>query len=130
MTKSINQPWAITEEFRTRYGKTWAELDFQFQDKISQELFASDPMNVLIGELHVAGNRIPMRYKDLIAYAKSIEILSNNLYAERVGKTETFEVSIKGRESMLNKCELGRLSNTLTDTVNTCAKAYELGLYL
>jgi hypothetical protein len=87
-------------------------------------------MNVLIGELHVAGNKIPMRYKDLIAYAKSIEILSNNLYAERVGKTETFEVSIKGREMLLNKCELGRLSSTLIDSVNTCAKAYELGLYL
>ena len=46
------------------------------------------------------------------------------------GKTETFEVSIKGRVFMLNRMEIGKLYETLNDATNTALKAYALGLYL
>ena len=32
MTNSINQPWAISDDFRTRYGNTWADLDFVVEE--------------------------------------------------------------------------------------------------
>ena len=130
MKKSINQPWAISDKFRTRYGNTWADIDFVFQDKISADNFRSEPLGTLIGEMHIAGAVIPMRYKDLLNYAKTIETLSNKLYAERVGKTETFEVSLRGRTFMLNKTEIGKLSETITEAMNSTMRAYELGLYL
>lgn len=129
-TKSINHPWGVSDEFRTRYGNTWADLDFTFEPKISAEIFGEDPMNVIMGSIHIVTTSIPMRYKDLISYTKSVGTLSTNLYSERIGKTETFEVSIKGRVFMLNRMEIGKLYETLNDSTNTALKAYALGLYL
>jgi len=130
MTTSINQPWAISDKMRNRYGNTWADLDFTFEPKISAEVFREDPMNVTMGSLHIVTTSIPMRYKDLISYTKSIGTLSANLYAERPAKTETFEVSIKGRVFMLTATEIGKLFETLNDSLNSAIKGYELGLYL
>jgi hypothetical protein len=130
MTTSINHPWAISDKIRSRYGDTWADLDFTFEPKISAEIFREDPMNVTMGEIHIVTTAIPMRYKDLISYTKSVGTLATNLYAERPAKTETFEVSIKGRVFMLNKMEIVKLYETLNDATNTAVKAYELGLYL
>ena len=130
MTTSINQPWAISDKMRTRYGNTWADLDFTFEPKISAEIFGEDPMNVTMGLIHIVTTSIPMRYKDLISYTKSVGTLSTNLYSERIGKTETFEISIKGRVFMLNRMEIGKLYETLNDATNTALKAYALGLYL
>jgi hypothetical protein len=90
MTTSINHPWAISDKFRSRYGNTWADLDFTFEPKISEEIFREDPMNVMMGSIHIVTTAIPMRYKDLISYTKSVGILAANLYAERPAKTETF----------------------------------------
>lgn len=129
MTTSINHPWAISEKFRTRYGNLWADMDFMFQKKISKENFKSDPMNVTIGELKLANQTIPMRYKDLISYSKSIEILSSNLYSER-SKTQTYEVAIRRNTFLLTKTEIGKLSATLQEAMHSAIKAYELGLYL
>ena len=42
MLKSINQPWAISEKIANRYGETWTNLDFVFEDKISEENFTTD----------------------------------------------------------------------------------------
>ena len=130
MKKSINKPWAISDKFRTRYGKLWADMDFVFQDKISAENFKTDPLGTIIGEMHIAGTAIPMRYKDLLSYAKTIDTLSTNLYAERVNKTETFEVSLRGRTFMLNKTEIGKLAETIAEASASTMRAYELGLYL
>ena len=129
MTTSINHPWAISDKFRNRYGNLWADMDFIFQKKISKENFKSDPLNVTIGELKIANQTIPMRYKDLISYSKSIEILSANLYAER-DKNQTYEVAVRRNTFLLNKTEIGKLSATLHEATYSTAKAYELGLYL
>ena len=40
------------------------------------------------------------------------------------------EISIKGRNFMLNKQEIGKLSTTLDDAVKTAIKGYQLGLYI
>jgi hypothetical protein len=87
-------------------------------------------MNTLIGTLQIAGQTINMRYKDLISYAKSIETLSTNLYAERVNKKETFQVSIKGRNFDLTCQEIGKLSQTINEASSSALRAYEIGLYL
>lgn len=130
MKKSINQPWAVSDKFRARYGNTWADIDFVFQDKISADNFKTEPMGTVIGELHIANTTLTMRYKDLLSYSKSIEVLSNNLYAEQAPKTQTYEVSIKNRNFLLNRTEIGRLAETLNEAAQSTLRAYELGLYL
>jgi hypothetical protein len=130
MTNSINQPWAISDEFVTRYGKTWATIDFVVNSKISADNFKTDPMNCEIGALHVNGYKIAMTYKDLINYEKQLSIFLNNLYAERTNKTEVQSVSVKGRECLLVKHEVAKLSDTISDALASVIKSYELGLYL
>ena len=88
MLKSINQPWAISEKYSNRYGTTWTNLDFVFEEKISAENFKTDPMNCTMGTLTVAGQTIKMRYKDLITYTKAIETYTNNMYASKPKKDE------------------------------------------
>jgi len=53
MIKSVNQPWAISNKYQTKYGPVWSGLDFIMEDKISAENFKTDPMNCTIGQLHV-----------------------------------------------------------------------------
>jgi hypothetical protein len=96
MTNSINQPWAISEKYLTRYGRNVGNLDFVFEAKISAENFKTDPMNCTIGHLSIFNQKIYMRYKDLIAYSKSVSTLAGNVYANRPGKEETFPVDVKG----------------------------------
>lgn len=130
MTNSINQPWAISDDFRTRYGNTWADLDFIVEAKISAENFKTDPMNCTIGHLSIFNQKIYMRYKDLISYSKSVSTLAGNVYANRPGKEATFPVDVKGRTLVLRKHEIGKLAQTLSDALEVSMRSYELGLYL
>jgi len=130
MIKSINHPWAVSDKFRTRYGNTWADMDFIFEDKISAENFKTDPMAVLIGTLHIEGKQLPMRYKDLISYSKSLDTFTNNMYAEKVSKTDLMAVSVKGNEFTLRKHEVAKLYETVANALDSAMRAYELGLYL
>jgi len=130
MTNSINQPWAISDNFRTRYGNTWADLDFVVEAKISAENFKTDPMNCTIGHLSIFNQKIYMRYKDLISYSKSVSTLAGNVYANRPGKEATFPVDVKGRTLVLRKHEIGKLAQTLSDALEVSMRSYELGLYL
>jgi len=130
MTNSINQPWAISDKFRTRYGNTWADLDFIIEAKISAENFKTDPMNCTIGYLNIFNQQIKMYYKDLIAYSKSINTIAENVYANKPNKETTFPVEVKGRTLVLRKHELGKLAQTLSDALQISMRSYELGLYL
>jgi len=130
MTTSINHPWAVSDKFRSKYGDLWADLDFVFEKKLSKDNFKTDPMNVTIGQLEIGKQSIPMRYKDLLAYSKSVDILSSNLYSEGASKTETFEVAVRRHTFMLNKTEIGKLASTLNEAANSALRGYELGLYL
>lgn len=130
MLKSINQPWAISEKYANRYGQTWTNLDFVFEDKISADNFKTDPMNCTIGTLYVSGQKIIMRYKDLIIYAKQLNTFTQNMYATRPKKTDVFSIDIKGRNVMLAKHEVAKLNETLSDALDVSMRNYELGLYL
>lgn len=128
MIKSVNHPWGISDKKRKQLGDTWADIDFVFQDKVSAENFKEDPMNCTIGYLQVAGLSIKMKYKDLIAYAKSIQ--------EQVGRTRgsdketSFSVDVKTYTMNLRPHEIDKLSETLQDSLTSCMRAYELGLYI
>lgn len=128
MIKSVNHPWGISDKIRNRYGNTWADIDFIFQDKISAEVFKEDPMNCTIGYLQIAGLSIKMKYKDLIMYSKSISEQANSLI--RVNKETSFTVEIKTYTMNLRPLEITRLSETLQDTLISTMRGYELGLYL
>jgi hypothetical protein len=130
MLKSINQPWAISDKYANRYGNTWTNLDFVFEDKISEENFKTDPMNCTIGTLHVAGQKIAMRYKDLISYSKAMETFTNNMYASRPTKNDVFSIDIKGRNLLLLKHEVAKLNETISEAYQSTLRGYELGLYL
>lgn len=129
MIKSINHPWAISDKFRSRYGEVWSNLDFVFLDKISKDLFKTDPMNLLIGHLHVHNQQIKMTYKDLLNYSKTIRTSSNEAYLSGI-KNESYNIRLKSQNFILQRHELGRLADTLEEASASVIRAYELGLYL
>ena len=36
MTSSINHPWGISKKMREKMGDTWADMDFEINDRLSQ----------------------------------------------------------------------------------------------
>ncbi len=98
------------------------------QDKISADNFREDPMNVTIGQLHVAGCTIKMKYKDLIVYSKSIQEQAGKTRGS--GKESVFSVDVKTYTVNLVPHEIQKLADTLHDSLTSCMRAYELGLYL
>lgn len=128
MIKSVNHPWGISDKKRKQLGNVWADIDFVFQDKISADNFREDPMNVTIGHLQVANCDIKMKYKDLIAYSKSVtEHANKTRFADR---NSTYVVDIKTYSFNLRPHEIQKLADTLHDSLTSCMRAYELGLYL
>lgn len=128
-TTSINHPWAISDKFRDRYGDVWANIDFVFQDKISEDLFKTDPMNTTIGQLHIYNQQINMTYKDLINYAKSVRTTTMETYVSGT-KDSIVDIRVKSQTFTLRRHELAKLADTLDDSVESAMRAYELGLYL
>lgn len=130
MTNSINQPWAISDKFRAKYGEVWADLDFVFNNKISAEVFKEDPMNTEIGHLEVFNQHIKMHYKDLLRLSKSLNEMYAKVVAEKAPKDLNYNVDIKSYSFTLRKHEIGRLADTITEAAATTIRSYELGLYL
>lgn len=128
-TTSINHPWAISDKYRNRYGEVWANLDFVFAEKISEEVFKTEPMTTVIGELCIYNQRIKMTYKDLLNYSKFVGISNNEAYVNGT-KTDTFDIRVKSQTFTLKRHELRKLSETLTEACASTLRAYELGLYL
>lgn len=127
--KSINQPWAISNKYQQRYGQIWAEMDFVFQEKISEENFRTDPMNTVIGDLCIYNQKLPLTYKDLINYSKTVQTLCDEAYVSGT-KTDSYDVRVKSQTFTLQRHELRKLAETLTETLTVTLRAYELGLYL
>ena len=128
MIKSVNHPWGISDKKRKQLGNTWADIDFIFQDKMSAENFKEDPMNCTIGYLQVAGMSIKLKYKDLIATEKSILDQTNRTY--NANPEDSFSVDIKTYTMNLRPHEIEKLAETLKDSLTSCMRAYELGLYI
>ena len=41
---SLNQPWAISSKKRQRFGNTWADIDFEF-NQLSEKYSVADCCN-------------------------------------------------------------------------------------
>ena len=66
ITKTINQSWAIPDNFKERYGRIWSELDFEINPKLSNYAFGNDPMNTVIGTLVIDRKRISVQSRKKI----------------------------------------------------------------
>ena len=66
--KTVNQSWAIPKKLIDRYGKTWAEIDFEINPKLSNYMFRNDPLNTIVGTLVLCNKRISLKYKQLINF--------------------------------------------------------------
>ena len=99
---SVNQPWAISDKYKERYGKIWSEMDFEINNHISNYHFRNDPLNTDAGTLLVCGKKIPMKH-------------------------ERFAIEFGNNTLVLKKHEIGKLSETLQDSVETIMKSYQLG---
>jgi|TARA_R110002167_G_scaffold110551_1_gene281091 hypothetical protein len=128
MLKSVNQSCGISPKFRDRYGSTWADLDFIFKDKVYAKSFKEDPLHTRVGTLEVAGLQIPFTYKDLMQNSRTISKIGAETHREDLSKK--FEINIKSKSILLNRQEINRLSETLSDALLTVDRSYELGLYL
>ena len=126
---SINHPWGITEKFKQRYGETWSEMDF-IVSKINNYHFKNDPLNIKVGTLHVCNKSILMTFKQLIAYNTTVSDLLKGVYFERTPKDVTIPINVNNTMLYLKKHELGRLAETLSDSIGCIEKSYQLGLYL
>ena len=128
MLKSVNHSWGISPKFRKKYGDTWADTDFYFEEKVSSDRFRTDPMNCVVGTLHVANQNFKFTYKDLISYTTSITTAIKKSYITDPEGIIPFD--IKSKTVLLTKTEANRLSATLEDSLTSVRRAYELGLYL
>ena len=128
MLKSVNQSWGISPKFRDRYGSTWANIDFIFKDKIYAKSFKEDPLGTNVGTLEVAGLQIPFTYKDLMQNSHAVRKIGAETRREDLSMK--FEINIKYKTILLNRQEINRLSETLSDALITVDRSYELGLYL
>ena len=128
MLKSVNQSWGISPKFRDRYGSTWADMDFIFKDKVYAKSFKEDPLHTRVGTLEVAGLQIPFTYKDLMQNSHTVRKIGAETRREDLSKK--FEINIKSKSILLNRQEINRLSETLSDALLTVDRSYELGLYL
>lgn len=127
MTSSINQPWAISEKQKKRYGKTWATMDFEINRNVYESTFNEDPMNVEIGSLFLAGKTIKMRYKHLIGtFQKVSSAISDN----HTNSDNNYVIDIANQNFELSLIETKKLKETLQDSLSVIQKRYAMGLYL
>ena len=124
---SVNQPWAISDKYKERYGKIWSEMDFEINNRISNYHFRNDPLNTDAGTLLVCGKKIPMKYKQLLSTSTIVREYATAVYFDRPGKHERFAIEFGNNTLVLKKHEIGKLSETLQDSVETIMKSYQLG---
>ena len=130
MNKSVNQPWAISDKYKNKYGRIWSDMDFEINPRISTYQFKNDPLNINVGELKICGKTIPMKYKQLLSAVNTTSDQAKAVYFEKPEKWEKFAINVVNQELYLKKHEVGKLAETLEDTADIIAKTYELGLYL
>jgi hypothetical protein len=130
ITKTINQSWAISDDFKERYGRIWSELDFEINPKLSNYAFSNDPMNTMVGSLILDRKRISVKYKQLLGATTTVDQYVTDVFFNKPSKNETMEVTIFNNTFYLKKHEIGKLAQTIHDSCDTIMKSYKLGLYL
>lgn len=128
--KTINQSWAIPDNFKEKYGRIWSELDFELNPKLSNYAFNNDPMNTIVGTLILDRKRISVKYKQLLGAVSTMQQYASELFFAKLSKTDTMEVTIFNNTFYLRKHEINKLAETIHDSCDTIMKSYKLGLYL
>jgi len=128
MTSSINHPWGISKKMRERMGDTWADIDFEINNRLSQHNMKENLMEQPVGNLYIARLNIKMKYKDLVSVSKKLKRHVNNTYKASI--EDKFPIELKSNILLLNKKEIERLEETINITTKTLMRKYELGLYL
>ena len=130
ITKTINQSWAIPDNFKERYGRIWSELDFEINPNLSNYAFGNDPMNTVIGTLVIDRKRISVKYKQLIGALSTVDQYVTDIFFSKPSKTDVIDITLFNTPFSLRKHEISKLANTIHDTYDTIMKSYKLGLYL
>lgn len=125
---SINHPWAISEKHVARYGKTWASIDFEISTKISEHAFRTDLSNTHVGHFCIYNQRIAMTMRDVMQLNTQL----NTMLSDQTNKSfgQLTDIKIKSYQFTLNRTELNRVIETISDANSSIMKAYQLGLYL
>ena len=129
MIKTVNQSWAIPESMINRHGKTWAEIDFEINPKISNFAFRNDPLSLNIGKLCLCNKKLDTNLKQLKSLKTILEHVITDLKLLH-GKKKSIDVNILNRTFHLKPIEIYRLYETITDSIDIIQKSYRLGLYL
>lgn len=122
---SLNQPWAISNKQRARFGNTWADIDFEF-GQLSEKNFEDEPYLTVVGTLSVAKQHVQVNLRDLT------EIQSNfkTMIPDAKILKGTHEVRIKTAYVQLTVSEMNRVYETVEDAITSIQRKYQLGLYL
>jgi len=126
---SINHPWGISDKFKEKYGKIWAEMDFEVA-KISNYQFRNNPLDTVVGTLQLCGQSISVKYKQLISAANHMEDNAKAVYFQKANKDDKFAITLLNKPFILKKHEIGKLSQTLNDSLYTLQVGYQIGSYL
>jgi len=128
MINSINHPWGISQKMKDRMGSTWADMDFEINDRLSTHNMKENLMDQSVGNLYISNIYIKMKYKDLLTINKQLKKHVNHSYNSDI--EQKFPVDIKSHTLLLNKKEIQRLEETIHITISSLLKKYQLGLYL
>jgi len=126
---SINQPWAISDKHRAKYGDLWADIDFEMKT-VSRKLFHDDPMNTIIGTLIFGNSKIKMTQRDLERSKQYLTNFINDLYYEKYDRDTKFDIRIKDHNLTASRRHITRLYETISDSLESIIRSYQLGLYL
>lgn len=129
MTRSINQPWGISDKAVKRFGETWASIDF-VMNEIHENQFKTDPMNVKVGILNINNIKIPMTFKQVIFETTKFFSTLDSINLSKSDKSTKYDVTILNKSFKLHKHEITKISETLETVAENIPKGYQLGLYL
>jgi len=130
IVKSINNSWAIPDSMIARYGKTWANIDFEMNPRISNYAFSIDPFNTNVGQLCLNDKKLDANLKQLRTLKTILEHVLVDVKLLHGGSSNSIEVSVLNNTFYLKSREITRLYETVEDTLQTIMKSYKLGLYL
>ena len=69
----VNNAYAYDKKRAKRMGKLYSTIDFNVNDKISGELFASVPEKPIVGELEIGGKSFKMTYQEIDAVISTLQ---------------------------------------------------------
>ena len=69
----VNNAYAYDKKRSRRMGRLYSTIDFNVNDKISGELFASVPEKPIVGELEIGGKSFKMTYQEIDAIISTLQ---------------------------------------------------------